>query len=56
MAVNGRGNAALFGKLRSSNFKAQVSARAARTLSTHQAGPVPLEDLEEIIRSVARQQ
>jgi hypothetical protein len=53
VAINGAGNAGLFGNVRLTS-KA-LSASAAHTINEHRSGAVPLEDLEEIIaRLVSR--
>jgi hypothetical protein len=55
MAVNGRGNAGLFqaSEQRAQLQKLRLSARTTALIRQSQAGPVPLADLKEAIRSFA---
>ena len=57
VAVNGRGNVGLFDQVsqRAKVAGTQLSVRSAAVLKQKQSGgPVPVEDLEELIRSLAR--
>jgi hypothetical protein len=55
-AINGRGNVGLFENMDAHARKQglQLSARTATILKRREAGPVPLKDLEETIRTFAR--
>ncbi len=54
-AINGRGNAALFRNMRSWMAKKQIelSPQLSTLVEEHRTGPVPLGQLEEIIRRLA---
>lgn len=54
LAVNGENNGGLFAALkRDSKTRTRLSMSTARTVSGHEAGPVPIEQLEEVIRQLA---
>lgn len=52
-ALNGRGNVRLFETVRTAAPRG-LSQHAARTISTHRHGPIPLDDLEDVIAGLAR--
>ena len=55
VAVNGRGNVGLFDQVfERTNRKVQLSPRAATLVRKRIAGPVAIEDLEDLIRTLAR--
>jgi hypothetical protein len=56
VALNGRGNVGLFDQVaeRAKLAGAQISPRSAKVLSQRRLGPMPVGDLEDLIRSLAR--
>jgi hypothetical protein len=55
VAVNGRGNVGLFDQVfERTNRKLQLSPRAATLVKKRMPGPIAVEDLEDLIRTLAR--
>lgn len=54
VAANGENNGGLFTQVkRDTKTRTRLSASTARTVSGHESGPVPVEQLEEVIRQLA---
>jgi hypothetical protein len=54
LAVNGHGNAGLFRGMEQKAASMALSKQAARLVKDHQQGPVPLQELREIILQLTR--